>query len=83
MNYVNQVLMNFISQSKPTLILAIVIITGALIVILFATHRGSMTKVIICVVSGVGAVIVVNILPDLLQGAASDGPGVTGISSRY
>ena len=83
MNYINQVILNFLTQSKPTAILVIVVATVVLIVVLYITHRGSMTKVLICVVSGIGAVILVNIVPDLLQGAASDGPSVTGIGSRY
>ncbi|QCO28967.1 hypothetical protein CFE69_23785 (plasmid) [Mycobacteroides abscessus subsp. massiliense] len=83
MNYINQVLLNTISQSKTTIILIITLVALGLIAFLYARHHGSITRVVVVVASAVGAVIIVMILPDLLRGAASDSGGVTGISSRY
>lgn len=82
MNYVNQVLLNTISQGKTTIILVIILVSLGLIALLYAKHHGSITKVAIVVASAVGAVMIVVILPDLLRGAASDSAPLTGIG-RY
>ena len=83
MNYLNQVLLNTITQGKATIILVITLVALGLIALLYAKHHGSITKVIVVVASAIGAVIIVVILPDLLKGSASDTGGLTGITSRY
>ena len=83
MNYLNQVLLNTITQGKTTIILVITLVALGLIALLYAKHHGSITKVIVVVACAIGAVIIVVILPDLLKGSASDTGGLTGITSRY
>ncbi|BEL41718.1 MULTISPECIES: hypothetical protein [Mycobacteriaceae] len=83
MNYLNQVLLNTITQGKTTIILVITLVALGLIALLYAKSMGSITKVIVVVASAIGAVIIVVILPDLLRGSASDTGGLTGITSRY
>ncbi|PBA23644.1 hypothetical protein CKJ66_27410 [Mycobacterium avium] len=83
MNYLNQVLLNTITQGKTTIILVITLVALGLIALLYAKSMGSITKVVVVVASAIGAVIIVVILPDLLRGSASDTGGLTGITSRY
>ncbi|MBE5477723.1 hypothetical protein E3G68_005056 [Mycobacteroides abscessus] len=83
MNYLNQVLLNTITQGKTTIILVITLVALGLIALLYARHHGSITKVIVVVAGAIGAVMIVVILPDLLRGSASDTGGLTGITSRY
>jgi membrane protein YdbS with pleckstrin-like domain len=83
MNYLNQVLLNVITQGKTTIILVIIGVSLGLIALLFGRHQGSITKVAAVVASAIVAVMIVVILPDLLRGAASDTGSLTGITSRY
>lgn len=83
MNYLNQVLLNTITQGKTTIILVITLVALGLVALLYAKHHGSITKVIVVVAGAIGAVIIVVVLPDLLRGSASDTGGLTGITSRY
>lgn len=83
MNYLNQVLLNIVTQGKTTIILVITVISLGLIALLYGKHQGSVTKIVVVVAGAIAAVIVVVILPDLLRGAASDTGGLTGINSRY
>lgn len=83
MNYLNQVLLNIVTQGKTTIILLITLVSLGLIALLYAKHQGSVTKIVVVVAGAIAAVITVVILPDLLRGAASDTSGLTGITSRY
>lgn len=83
MNYINQVLLNIVTQGKTTIILLITGVSLGLIALLYAKHQGSITKIVMVVAGAIGAVMIVVILPDVLRGAASDTGGLTGITSRY
>lgn len=83
MNYLNQVLLNIVTEGKKTIILVITAVALGLIGLLYAKHQGSITKIVSVIAGAIAAVIFVVILPDLLRGAASDTSGFTGITSRY
>lgn len=83
MNFITQVLMNLVTQGRWIAVAVVILATLGLCVVAFAKSRGSLLPVIIVLAGGVVAVVVVVQLPDLLKGAANDGPSLTGVNSRY
>ncbi|WP_084020243.1 hypothetical protein [Mycobacterium avium] len=83
MNFINQVLMNIVSQGRWTAIAIVVLAALGLCVLVYVKSKGSLTPVLIVVAGAIVAVIVIVQLPDLLKGAASDAPSFTGVNSRY
>jgi len=83
MNFINQVIMNTITQGRWTAIGIVALAALGLCVFAFVKSRGSLTPVLIIVAGAVVAVIVIVQLPDWLKGAASDAPSFTGVNSRY
>jgi hypothetical protein len=84
MGAIVQVLENIATQGRFLGLAFIAIVAIGLVVVVFASHHGSITKVIVIVGCAMVAAVIVWQLPDLLKLAVSDAPNFTGVGgSRY